>query len=262
MKNIIIKISVFGLFALPLTAMPQAKTASKGYYQVTIYNFTTTEQQNRLEDHLKTAYLPALHKQKISNIGVFKPIANDTAVNRKLYVIIPLNAFEQAATLPGKINADQQYQASGKAYLEATYGNPPYKRMEVILLEQFPMSPFFNVPKLKSSHADRIYELRSYESATEKIFANKVEMFNEGGEIKLFEQLNFNAVFYGSVIAGSRMPNLMYMTSFENINDREEHWKKFGASEEWKKLSALPKYQNNVSKIEIILMKATDYSDY
>ena len=36
-------------------------------------------------------------------------------------------------------------------------------------------------------------------------------MFNEGGEIRLFARLNFNAVFYGDVLAGDRMPNLMYM---------------------------------------------------
>jgi hypothetical protein len=45
-------------------------------------------------------------------------------------------------------------------------------------------------------------------------------MFNEGGEIELFKRLNFNAVFYASVISGSRMPNLMYMTSYESKADR------------------------------------------
>ena len=54
-------------------------------------------------------------------------------------------------------------------------------------------------------------------------------MFNEGGEIDLFNKLNFNAVFYGEVLSGSSMPNLMYMTSFENKADRDAHWKSFGA---------------------------------
>jgi hypothetical protein len=32
-------------------------------------------------------------------------------------------------------------------------------------------------------------------------------------------------VFYAEVLSGLRMPNLMYMTSFENKEDRDAHWK-------------------------------------
>ena len=67
-------------------------------------------------------------------------------------------------------------------------------------------------------------------------------MFNEGGEIPLFVRLNFNAVFYADVIAGSHMPNLMYMTTFNNKQDRDDHWKVFSADAEWKALSARPEY--------------------
>lgn len=114
---------------------------------------------------------------------------------------------------------------------------------------------------LTGSKGNRVYELRSYESATEKIFKNKVRMFNQGGEIALFQRLGFNAIFYGEVIFGSKMPNLMYMTSFENKAARDEHWKTFGNDPEWKKLSSLPEYQNNVSKIEIVYLTPADYSD-
>ena len=67
---------------------------------------------------------------------------------------------------------------------------------------------------------------------------------------------------YAEVIAGGNMPNLIYMTSFENLADRDAHWKTFGNDPEWKKLSSDPIYQHNVSKIDIILMKAASYSDY
>ncbi|RYG43215.1 MAG: NIPSNAP family containing protein, partial [Chitinophagaceae bacterium] len=115
---------------------------------------------------------------------------------------------------------------------------------------------------LKSDKKDRVYELRSYESATEKIFANKVQMFNDGNEVGIFQRLGFNAIFYGEVLAGSKMPNLMYMTSFENMDDRNNHWKAFSADAEWKKLSALPEYQQNVSHIDIVLMNPATYSDF
>jgi hypothetical protein len=93
------------------------------------------------------------------------------------------------------------------------------------------------------------------------MYRKKVSMFNDGGEVALFIRLNFNAVFYGTVIAGSRMPNLMYMTSFNSKEDRDAHWGVFKVDPEWKKLSAMPEYLNTVSKSDIILMHATNYSE-
>ncbi len=86
-------------------------------------------------------------------------------------------------------------------------------------------------------------------------------MFNEVGEIALFKRLNFNAIFYSEVIAGGKMPNLVYMTSFENMADREAHWKIFSADAEWKKISAMPEYQHNVSHIDITFLRPATYSD-
>jgi hypothetical protein len=86
-------------------------------------------------------------------------------------------------------------------------------------------------------------------------------MFNEGGEIKLFNELQFNAVFYADVLFGSTMPNLMYMTSFDNIDSRNEHWKAFGASN-LEGIVAMPFYQNNMSALHSQLMRSTPYSDY
>ena len=60
-------------------------------------------------------------------------------------------------------------------------------------------------PTFNNARSERVYELRSYESATEQYNINKVEMFNVGGEIDLFEQLGFNAVFYGEVISGAKL---------------------------------------------------------
>ncbi|MCB0471658.1 MAG: NIPSNAP family protein, partial [Flavobacteriaceae bacterium] len=58
------------------------------------------------------------------------------------------------------------------------------------------------------------------------------------------------------------MPNLMYMTTFINQEDRDEHWKAFVDSPEWKSMSTDPKYQHNVSHIDITFLYPTEYSDY
>jgi len=147
-------------------------------------------------------------------------------------------------------------------YLNASYDMPPYQRIESVLLRAFEEMPVMQAPDLDGPRSERIYELRSYESPTEAYYRNKVDMFNAGGEVKLFDRLEFNAVFYGEVISGPRMPNLMYMTTFTDQTSRDAHWKAFGESPEWNEMKAMPKYQNNVSHADITFLYPTEYSDY
>jgi len=249
------------LIAAQLPGYSNDKKPGQEFYQITVYRFKTADQEKSLDDYLEHALLPALHKTGAAKIGVFKPLANDTAAEKIIYVFMPLKSFEEVLALPGMLEKDAGYQAAAAAYADAVYNSPPFSRKESILLKAFPLAPQMQVPALSSPHADHIYELRSYESPTEKLHVNKVKMFNEGGEVPLFKRLGFNAVFYASVVSGSHMPNLMYMTSFENMAAREEHWKSFSADAEWKKLSAMPEYQHNVSRNETILCHAAAYSD-
>jgi hypothetical protein len=175
---------------------------------------------------------------------------------------MPVKSLEDIMRISSKLNNDKSYQAGGGEYLDAVYTTAPYSRMETILLHAFSLAPEFQLPKLNGPRKDRIYELRSYESATEKIFKNKVHMFNEGDEIGLFKRLNFNASFYAEVVAGSKMPNLMYMTCHENKAARDANWKNFVDDPYWKKLSSMPEYQHNVSHIDISFLYPTEYSDY
>ena len=262
MKKLLPKILLLITLMSPIFCIANPQVKDGEFYQITVYHFANTTQQELIEQYLKDAYLPALHKQKIKNIGVFTSIANDTAVDKRIYVIIPVQSLQQVITIKEKLDKDEAYQLNGKAYLEAPSKKPAYSRMENILLKAFHLAPFLSLPKLSSPKTERFFELRSYESPSETYFKSKVKMFNEGGEIELFKRLNFNAVFYASVISGSRMPNLMYMTSYENKADRDEHWKSFMTAPEWKVVSALQEYQGNVSKNEQIFLHATSYSDY
>jgi hypothetical protein len=240
----------------------QSGKPGREFYQLTVYKFSNTGQEKVLDNYLQNALLPALHRMGIVNTGVFKAMANDTATVKLLYVFVPLKSFDMLIKLPEKLSADKVYQSAGAEYINATHSSPPYTRIENIILRAFSLAPKMNTPKLKAGKKDRVYELRSYESPTEKIFENKVHMFNEGDEIGLFRRLNFNAVFYGEVIAGNKIPNLMYMTSFENMADRDVHWKNFSNDAYWKKLSSMPEYQNNVSHIDIIFLRPVAYSDF
>ena len=243
------------------TAFAQ-RNQEREYYKLIVYHYKDTAQEEVLDSYLEYALLPALHRQKISDIGVFKPLSNDTSADKLLYVFMPFKTLKDMNKTEEDISGDNAYQTAGSSYINAAYDKPPYTRMETILLYAFPMAPKMLLPKLQSAKNERVYELRSYESATEKIFKNKVQMFNEGDEIGLFKRLNFNAVFYSEVIAGSHMPNLMYMTCFENKADRDAHWKSFSSDPFWKTLSSMPEYQHNVSHIDITFLRPADYSDF
>ncbi|MES2778127.1 MAG: NIPSNAP family protein [Bacteroidota bacterium] len=238
------------------------KKNAKEFYQVKIYQLKSQEQVMRVDSFLRDAWLPALHRYGIAKIGVFKPIANDTAAVKKLYVLVPFKSLDQFHKLASWLEKDAGYQSASLSFREAPFNNAAFVRTESILLEAFDKQPAYEMPALQAAVTEKVYELRSYESATDKLYAAKVDMFNAGGETALFKRLGFNAIFYASVISGSQMPNLMYMTSFESLEQRNAHWKTFGSDPEWKTLSAKPEYKNTVSRSEIILMHATEYSDF
>ena len=232
------------------------------YYQLKIFSLETETQVLSTDSYLKDALLPALKRLEIQPVGVFKPWPSETDSLKRIYVLIPFSSLDQFSSLESSLDKDNVYLSAGRDYINSTYDHPPYKRIESILLKAFEDMPVMRPTSLDGPRADRIYELRSYESVTESIFRNKLDMFNAGGEIKLFDQLKFNAVFYGEVISGPKMPNLMYMTTHADSITRATNWKNFVESAKWKELSSLPKYQNNVSHIDITFLYPTDYSNY
>lgn len=261
--NNLYKVNILvGLFSLIASISAIAAPPKREFYEIKIYHVKDKTQETRVENFLKDAYLPALHKAGIKTVGVFKPVASDTAAYGKLiYVLTPLKSMDDLLSLPKLLEKDAAYLSAGKDYIDAEYKNPPYSRFESIVLQAFVEAPMLKLPKLSSPKSERVYELRSYEGHTEKIYQNKVKMFNVGGEVPLFERLGFNAVFYAEVVAGSHMPNLMYMTTFSDKASRDAHWKSFTEDSEWNKLKVNPEYQNNVSKNTSFFLYPTEYSD-
>jgi hypothetical protein len=233
---------------------------SKDFYQLRIYHLKNEGQLAQTEAYLKNALVPALHRAGNHHIGVFRPLANDTSLLKSLYVLIPFTSEKGVLTLDQQLRKDAVYMEASRPFREAAADAPPYDRMETVVLEAFNGQKHLVVPVKK---AGRIYELRSYESPTEKLHDKKVAMF-ENEEIALFRKLGFNVSFYGRVISGSHMPNFMYMPCFDSREDMQAHWKTFGADPGWKAMSSDPKNENkvSVSHIDSTPMTAADYSDF
>jgi len=261
MKSIGRTLFFFFTFLVCICSSNAASAAERYYYQLKIYHVKTQAQEDRLDHYLQYAYLPAMHRMGIVHIGVFKPVDRDTS-GMRIYVLTPFPSWNQLENSSKHLMTDQRYLADGKDYIDAAYNDTPFTRFEIIILRAFPKMLEPAVPGLTGNKTDRVYELRSYESPTEQYNVNKVRMFNVGDEVSLFKRLNFNAVFYAEVLAGSHMPNLMYMTTFENKQDRDKHWDTFSNDPEWKTLVAKAEYQHNVSKADILFLHPAAYSDF
>lgn len=243
------------------TALSAEAAPVRYYYQLKVYHFKNETQEGRLDAYLQNTYLPALHKAGVKDVGVFKPIKQDS-LDKKIYVLVPFRTWDALENTDQKILKDQTYLAAGKDYIDAAYNNAPYTRIETIITRAFINAPEPRVPNLTGKKADRVYELRSYEGATEKLHTSKVKMFNAGDEMAIFKKYNMNGVFYSEVIAGGHMPNLMYMTSYNTKQDNIDKWKQFGSDPDFVALGKMPEYQHNVSKGESFFLYPAEYSDF
>ncbi|ARK09646.1 NIPSNAP family protein [Fibrella sp. ES10-3-2-2] len=245
---------IIALVAASLKAV--AFAPKREFYQLKVYHVKNADQKARLEKYVQQAYMPALHRAGVNKVGVFKP----TQIDSLLFVLIPFKSADQFMKLSGKLDKDKEYATAAQDYINAEFNNPVYSRFESILMEAFETMPTLNVPALQSAPSERIYELRSYEAATEKLHENKIRQFNQG-ELDIFKRLGFNTVFCGQVKAGGKMPNMFYMTSFENRAARDAHWKAFSADPAWKTLNSLPEYAHNFMRMDMFLLNPTAYSE-
>ncbi|HKK43639.1 MAG TPA: NIPSNAP family protein [Bacteroidales bacterium] len=231
------------------------------YYEIKIYHVSGKNQETMVDNYLRNVYLPALHRAGIPMAGVFKPVETSEDYGKLVYVFIPFRSVDEFAGLSARLAGDSEYVEESGAFCDASFDKPPYERLETVLLKAFKGMPQFVVPDYNNTPSERIYELRSYESATEAKAMKKIEMFNSG-EIDIFKKLEFHPVFFAQVLAGSHMPNLMYMTTFSDMKSHDSHWKAFGESESWKKMSSEEEYQNTVSKANLYLLHPASYSDF
>jgi hypothetical protein len=233
---------------------------TRDFYQLNVYTLNSPEQELVMDRYLKDAFLPALHRAGIEKVGVFKTIEGKNGDLNLLVVFIPFRVVAQIQEFQTTMESYDEYLQAASEFINSAHDNPPYVRKESVLMTAFNASPHFSVPDMKTAKQDRVYELRSYQSATEELNRLKVNMFDTG-ESELFIKLGFQPVFFGEVIFGGDMPNLMYMTCHANEEAQVANWKSFVDHPEWNEIKVLDQYQNTVSQIDKYLLYPKEYSD-
>ena len=178
-------------------------------------------------------------------------------------MLIVHKSLDAFGSMPGQLDADAEYQKAAAPYLNVEAAAPAFVRMDASLLRPFESMPKLELPFGGGDNArrPRIFELRTYESHSEKAARKKIEMFNSG-EIAIFRRAGMSPVFFGETLIGANMPNLTYMLVYEDMAAHDKQWSAFAADPEWKKLSTTPGYTDPeiVSNISNTYLRPTAYS--
>jgi NIPSNAP protein len=224
------------------------------------YVLRTGTQLGRLADYLQNAAIPALNRLGHSPIGVFEVMFG--LPTPAVFVLTPASSLESLASTETGLERDEAFMKAGAGYFNAAPTDPVYVRQEVSLLTAFSNVPKIEIPAATAAKGPRLFELRTYESHNERAHRAKVRMFAEMGEVDIFRVCGLTPVFFARTLAGSRMPNLMYLLVHENMAGREKSWDNFRNNAEWKKLSSTPGYTDPeiVSNITTVFLRPAAYS--
>ncbi|MEM8946092.1 MAG: NIPSNAP family protein [Planctomycetota bacterium] len=235
----------------PVTHLTESDAAehagNKQVLELRTYALVDRAAEAILDRYLEHALVPALSRQGLGPIGVFDQ-AEGADGNPEVMLLVPGPSVEAVTAATAKLATDSEYLKAAKDYLEIQYKQPIIKRIRSELLMSFDCWPQVVIPKQQVAGKPRLFELRIYESATEHAGETKVDMFNSG-EVPIFLDSGIAPVFMGQALIGEKMPNLTYMTVYDNDAARGAAWKTFVEHPDWHKLKAVKKYQDTVSKI-------------
>lgn len=212
----------------------------------------------RFAAYAKDALVPALGRAGISPIGAWNVVLGPDSPT--LHLLLPHPDAASVVTLDARLDADGEYRKAAASTLVLPPVDPPYLRCDSSLHAGVGTMPGVEKPTGPAAGKDRVFELRTYHSATEAASRRKIEMFEAGGELALFRRVGLNTVFFGRDLVGGGLPSLTYMVVFADDAAREKAWAAFREHPEWAKMRDDPRFADIVSNIDSSLLRPTDYS--
>ena len=224
---------------------------ARQFLELRVYQFASALKQRAFGQFLSDAGVPAFNRAGIQSVGVFQLLATDNAAMKlqedptDLWVLLPHDSIESVVSLYSRLADDRELEKAGAAILNAPKSDPAYQRYQSTLLLAMEGFPRIRPPQ---KAADRVFELRTYESHTDKRARNKLQMFN-AGEFAIFDRAGMPGVFFGGAIIADNLPQLTYMIVHEKHEDSAKNWAAFFKDPQWKQLSGNAAYKDNVSKV-------------
>ncbi len=235
--------------AADLGSVPPPST--RHFVEIRTYTVPNAGKRDLFVKILDNAFIPAMNRQGIKNIGVFVPVegqekfANDVFVVRECQA---LNAILGVSTLV----ADKEFMEAAQEIFATDSKNPVFTACDSRLLQCFETLPTLQTPELGEARA---FEMRLYRSFNIERNAAKIHMFEHGGELALFRELGLNPIFFGEAVFGRMLPNLAYMVGGKSADALAESWKKFGPHPKWHELRDNTMYNDTATEIERVILK-------
>ena len=237
-----------------VTGAEKSEGAAREYFEIRKYSLKSVEKLDLMHAYLKEAAIPALNRLGIRQVGVFMPEVPEAVP--VVYIVLRYSSLDQFAKST-QLLADATLQQAGADYLGAPATDAVYERIESWLTQGIEGMPAMVVPE----KGKQVYQLRIYESPSEKTGKKKVEMFNIG-ELAIFKRCGLAPVFFGETIVGPQMPNLTYMLVFNDTAAKDAAWNNFRGDPEWAKLKTTPGFTDKeiVSHITNLVLVPAPYS--
>jgi hypothetical protein len=213
---------------------------------------------SRFGAYAKEALVPALGRAGLGPVGAWSVAMGPDSPT--VHILVPHPDAASVVTLDQRLTDDGEYRKAAADALALPPGDPPYLACDSSLHAAVTTMPGIEPPTGASADPGRLFELRTYRSATEAASRRKIEMFEAGGELALFRRVGLQPVFFGRDLVAPGLPSLTYMVVFADAAAREKAWATFRDHPEWKKMSGDPHYAGTVSGIDSALLRPTDYS--
>ena len=231
--------------------------ATRQYFELRRYHLIPGPKQRAFRTFVGDVAIPAMNRAGVGKVGAFTVVYGENAPS--LLLVLVHTSLETVVSLRDRLASDAEYARAGAAILDAPLGDPPFVRVESSLLRAFDAMPALEPAAAAGTAMPRIYEMRTYESHTDRAALNKLKMFG-AGEIPIFRRAGLVPVFFGETLVGSGMPSLTYMLTFADMAARDKAWSEFLNDAEWKSLAADAQYRDNVSAITDVILRPVGYS--
>ena len=234
-----------------------AHSATRQYIELWRYHLLPGTKQRAFTAFVGDAAIPAMNRAGVERVGAFTIVYGENAPS--LLLVLAHQTLDTVVSLRERLASDTEYARAGAATLDAPLSDPAFVRVESTLLRAFEAMPTLEASAGAGAATPRIFELRTYESHSDRAALNKLKMFN-AGEVPIFRRAGLTPVFFGETVVGAKMPSLTYMITVSDMSARDRAWAAFSKDPEWKTLSADPQYRDNVSAITDIILQPTSYS--
>lgn len=243
-----------GIVTAPGNAEPAAPAPPANYYLLETYHLRNSTQGPRINDFMSRGFLPAVSKFH-GGVKIFLE-ALVAAHMPQFVVLLGLESLEELTRMRARLREDAGYQKAFSAWESGP--EAPYEHYSQALLKAAEYPP--DTPPAPSAKP-RVFELRTYHSPTWKQLAALHQRFS-GPESRIFYRCGIHPIVFSETLVGANMPNLTYVTPFEDLAAREKAWDAFGADPEWIKVrkASIEAHGQISSVIGITLLRAAPYS--